>query len=224
VELRTGADFKPLREKYIDEEVQVEILAGMWAAPPEDDGPEDSKRRDNTSGWYVVCNGRAVLSADRTTVTGWGIDDIPKWHSQYGGFLGLCFFSSAKSALLPMTTTKRSVDLSSGVYRRALAKMVRSSREWIDYTNERKHDLSAARSNEEKAKPVPLAKVEGSVSLTLPKVTKRDVPKEANILYKMPEIRVRNLASAFGDINLSYREVGIKSFEYAFDDLVEESE
>ena len=40
------------------------------------------------------------------------------------------------------------------------------------------------------------------------------------MLYTVPRPRLRNLASAFGNINMAYKDVGLRSFEYAFKDLV----
>ena len=45
------------------------------------------------AGWYVFCNNRAVLAADKSEVTGWGTAGLPKYHSKYNGFIGLLFFS-----------------------------------------------------------------------------------------------------------------------------------
>ncbi|MBU2379779.1 MAG: hypothetical protein KJ824_11500, partial [Alphaproteobacteria bacterium] len=42
----------------------------------------------------------------------------------------------------------------------------------------------------------------------------------ANINYSVPVTRLKKLAKELGSINLNYREVGVKTFEYAYDDLV----
>jgi hypothetical protein len=42
----------------------------------------------------------------------------------------------------------------------------------------------------------------------------------ANVNYSVPLVRMKKMAKGLGSINLTYREVGIKTFEYAFDDLV----
>ena len=41
-----------------------------------------------------------------------------------------------------------------------------------------------------------------------------------NIAYAVPLTRLRELGKALGSINMSYREVGIKSFDYTYDELV----
>jgi hypothetical protein len=142
IELRQGGDFAPIRLQYDenvgDDVVKVEIIAGMAAPPPESGDPDEEDEGDKRFGWYVVCNGRIVLAADKTQVSGWGTDSWPQWHRQYSGFVGLVLFSAANAAALPMTTTKRSVDQSSEVYRRARPHMRDASRSWINYTNTRK--------------------------------------------------------------------------------------
>ena len=42
----------------------------------------------------------------------------------------------------------------------------------------------------------------------------------ANVNYSVPVTKMKKLAKQFGSINLAYREVGLKSFDYAYNDLV----
>ena len=224
VEMKEGEGFAPMRYTYMDDSVQVEIVAGMSSPPPDDIGPEEPTRRDEKSGWYVACNGRIVVAADRGPPTGWGTSDIPQWHNQYLGFVGLAFFSAADPGLLPMTTTKRNVDLSSDVYRRALVQMGRPTRAWIDYTNERKADLSSARAIEERVAATPLTSIAPSAQVTLPSVRSRGGPRRANVNYSVELARLRLLADAFGNINMTYRDVGLQSFDYAYGQWVDGDE
>ena len=118
IELRRSDEFAPVRVEYKDQagegEVMVEIIGGMAAPPPEGIDPDDAEDGDKRFGWYVACNGRIVLAADKTTVSGWGTSNWPQWHPQYSGFIGIVLFTAANAAYLPLTTTKRSVDASSG--------------------------------------------------------------------------------------------------------------
>lgn len=123
-ELRLSEDFVPLRLEYDEvvdgDKVVVEIIGGMAAAPPEDVEPDETNEGDRRFGWYVVCNGRIVLAADKSEITGWGTDGWPQWHSQYAGFIGIILFTAARAAALPLTTTKRSIDTTSEVFRLSL--------------------------------------------------------------------------------------------------------
>jgi hypothetical protein len=219
-----GENLAPLRRSYEDDDVLVEIVAGMSKPPPNDNEPDQPNRADRTSGWYVVCNGRAVLVADRTIVTGWGRLNWPIWHNQYNGFVGVVLFSAADPSKLPMTTTKRSVDTSAGVYVRALVQMEGPTRIWIDYTNARKAEReNAERLEREQAKTVELPNVPQSDKLRLPSLTSRTKTEPvANVNYSVPARRMRKLAAVFGSINLTYRDVGLKSFDYAYEELVDE--
>lgn len=221
ITFKTGSGFKPMRELYHEGEVAVEIFAGMNSDPPNTSEPR-ARESEHRSGWYVLCNGRVVLVADRTALSVWGRDRFPSWHPQYEGFVGVVLFSSKHPELLPMTTTKNSVDVSSAIYRRAVAKMQPPTRAWIDYTNARKSSRDAARKKEEATKPVPIQRVQKRRTVALPKDIKG--VKDANIQYAVPRARVRALAKAFGKSTMAYREVGSRSFEFAYEKLVDEDD
>jgi len=222
IELRQSKNFLPLRDSYKDEEtgVNVEIVAGMAAPPPESSEPDDVKDRDSRSGWYIICNGRIVVAGDKTTVAGWGTPGWPKWHPQYEGFIGLIFFTSEDAQALPLTTTKRSVDSSSGLYQRSMPKMREISKEWIAYTNVRKQFTDKAKALEEEAKPVTLYKISKNAQVIFPKLVGKLKVKPANISYLIEKKRAEKLADAFGDINMTYRDIGLRSFEYAYEEFV----
>ena len=221
INYKSGSEFKPMRQLYHEGEVTVELFAGMVTAPPSDSEPP-THDRDQRSGWYVLCNGRVVLAADRTDLTVWGKDRFPAWHSQYRGFVGVVLFSSRNPVLLPMTTTKNSVDTGSAVYRRAVAEMRKPTRSWIDYTNARKPSRENARIMEKATKPVPIERVTQRGSVKLPSGISKE--KEANILYTEPVARVKALAKAFGKTTMSYKDVGQRSFNFSYDQLVEEED
>ena len=224
IELRQSDEFAPMREDYKDEldgeEVSVELIVGMAAPPPDNADPDEQDDGDKRFGWYVACNGRIVLAADKTTLSGWGTDGWPLWHRQYSGFLGIILFTAANATALPLTTTKRSVDTSSEIYRRARPQMREVTRKWIDYTNTRKQALEEAKEREAKAAPVSIYAVNKHVSVKLPVLTPRQAERVGNIAYAVPLSRLRKLGKALGSINMSYREVGIKSFDYTYEELV----
>lgn len=100
--------------------------------------------------------------------------------------------------------------------------MREASKHWIRYTNSRKQHLDKAKEIESKAKSAPLAGIESKKELELPKFQGSSRVKLANIAYAVPVERVRALAEALGDKNMSYREVGSSSFEYAYNRKVGE--
>jgi Histidine kinase-, DNA gyrase B-, and HSP90-like ATPase len=224
IELRESEEFAPMRDKYRDEvdgkEVNVEIIGGMAAPPPESNDPDESEGGRNPYGWFVVCNGRIVLAADKTSVSGWGTDDWPQWHYQYSGFIGIILFTAANAVALPLTTTKRSVDPSSEIFRRARLRMREVSKQWIAYTNEKKQAREEAKQKESAAKPVPIHDIKKREKAALPALVSQTREPPANVSYSVPRSKLRNLAREFGSIHMSYRDVGLKSFNYAYDDMV----
>ncbi|MBP0439561.1 ATP-binding protein [Tianweitania sediminis] len=100
------------------------------------------------AGWYVVCNGRVVLEADRSPVTGWGVIEdaanriiIPSYHNQFARFRGLVFFDSEDSSRVPWNTTKTGVDEDSSVWVAAMKRMMEMMRPAIDFLNELDADI-----------------------------------------------------------------------------------
>lgn len=100
------------------------------------------------SGWYVVCNGRVVLEADRSPVTGWGLMEeakhrllVPSFHNQFARFRGLVFFDSNDSSLVPWNTTKTSIDQDNRYWRDAFDRMIEMMRPVIDFLNDLDSDI-----------------------------------------------------------------------------------
>lgn len=75
------------------------------------------------SGWYIYCNDRLVLEADKTEATGWGTSSIPKWHIDYVMFRGIVFLDAEETINLPLTTTKKGIDTTSDIYKSVLVYM-----------------------------------------------------------------------------------------------------
>jgi hypothetical protein len=222
--LLSGGEFEPLNEYYVEKigngTVTVEIAAGYAFPPPETNDPTEKSEREERSGWYVACNGRIVMAADKSILSVWG-DDFPGWHPQYTGFFGIILFSSDETELLPLTTTKRSVDTSSIVYRRARPKMKTPTRAWIDYTNARKNEVVAAEKRESLATQTSIFSMSHSAKVALPSL-KRTGPRETSIQFRVEMERAKKLARALGDVTLANREVGKRAFDYTYDELVDD--
>lgn len=191
--------------------VRTEITAGLAAPPPEDDSAESIYPDADTYGWYIVCNDRVVVAADKTSLTGWGVRPVPNWHPQYFGFLGIVRFDADDPRLLPWTTTKRNVDSSSEVYRRALVVMSECAKQFVDYTNKRKAEVSAIRKIEVSAPGRMISEVRPRTRMMLPKVSGR---KMKRIQYDKPLSEVEAVAKALKMGSLSGKEIGIRTFDY----------
>jgi hypothetical protein len=225
IELLQSEDFQPVQFSYQDEiggdQVSVQILGGMAAPPPDSSDPEENDAEgDRRFGWYVVCNGRVVLAGDKSAVSGWGTVDWPQWHRQYDGFIGIVLFNASNALALPLTTTKRSVDTSSPVFLRARPRMRDLTKAWIEYTNRRKHVLESAKSIEQIAKPISIYSLPQRTVVVLPKFETTPIQKRGNISYSMPVEKLDELRDALGNVNMTNREVGIRSFEFTYKNMV----
>ena len=98
-------------KKIKHEDVDIHLLAGV--TPTEDRIPR---------GWYIFCNGRLVLEADKTSETGWGTL-LPQFHPKFNHFLGFASFRSQNVKSLPWSSTKWGVERDSPVYAIALEEM-----------------------------------------------------------------------------------------------------
>ncbi len=218
-------EFTPVYIKYIDDvekDVMIEIKAGMANIPPDDDSAEEMQelRQIDYYGWFVSCNDRIVLAGDKTASTIWG-DDFPHWHPQYNGFMGIINFQCADPGKLPWTTTKRNLDGSSELYRRALTKMKDVTRKYLDYTNARKADLDKAKEMEEKAIPTNLYALEQNEAIVVPTFTKRAITM-TSISYRKQLDIVNKVKESLGNKDMSNRELGLETFDYYAKNELEE--
>ena len=220
---KTSKDFQPYRKTYKDDNVEVEILAGMAASPPDSNDPAE-RPEVGSFGWFVFCNDRVVLAADKTERTVWGNEGFARWHPQYNGFTGILLFRATDPNLLPWTTTKRDIDETSSLYRRAIKEMKAATQPWIEYTNQRKNDLEGARRKEREATSVPFFDVEKNPTFKVPSALAGIRIQTANITYQKPRAEVRKAAKALGNGNMPYKRVGEKTFEYFMQNEVEGEE
>ncbi|MDZ7661647.1 ATP-binding protein [Thiohalophilus sp.] len=220
--LRESDEFEPMRHTYIDEEgVEVEIIAGMSGLPPEDISPSQQDDKVEYYGWFVACNDRIVLAGDKTKATVWG-DEFPVWHTQYNGFMGIVNFKSSDPSLLPWTTTKREIDLQDAIYKRALHHMKKVTRNYIDYTNERKDSTDEARALEDKAKPKPILELKNRELFRVPSFSGKSKVDMANIQYRVERDRARQVGEQLGSKGMTLTQIGIKTFEYFYSNEVED--
>lgn len=114
-------DLVPGIESWQDNGVLVELLCGVR---PKDD-PARGFWKHESAGWYLVCNGRVVVTAEKSSLTGWGVSgELPQFQPKHRGFLGIVFFSGDDPEALPWKTTKQGINSESLVYLHARPKMV----------------------------------------------------------------------------------------------------
>lgn len=162
--LLSSAELKPLR---IEQNFPADVGRGITAPVKLTlyAGVSDSNFED--AGWYIICNGRQVVRADKTSLTGWAsvIEEVttPKAHGQFARFRGYAVFESDDAGALPWNTQKSGVDLDSQVYTWALREMVPALRQVIDFLNaldaERDTESIHLKSILERALPVTLSTI-----------------------------------------------------------------
>jgi len=119
-----------------EKDVTVRVIAGVGTSAP------------RLAGWYVICNGRMILDADRRDVTGWGVVEeatsktvVPGYHNQFARFRGIATFDCEDSGRLPWNTTKTDVDQDNEIWRQVLERMMELMRPVIDFLNELDADI-----------------------------------------------------------------------------------
>lgn len=120
-------------ENYDFENVTCAVTAGIGV-------PQAGAFRDKSSGWFVFCNGRAVISADKSPLTGWGGGSLPIFQPKHRPFLGTVFFVSEDPSLLPWTTTKSNINEDSAIWQTAKRHMSSLGREVVSFLDGRYTD------------------------------------------------------------------------------------
>ena len=101
-----------VKNKDTNQEVKYKIIAGL-----------SHTGKPIKSGWYIYCNDRLVVEADKSEITGWGVGSIPSFNNDYAMFKGVLFLDSDDPINLPLTTTKKGIDATSDVYKTVLGLM-----------------------------------------------------------------------------------------------------
>lgn len=119
-------------ENYKTGTVEYNITVGI--------GRSSERFTYESAGWFVFCNGRALLYADKTEQTGWGGEILPIFQPKHRPFFGMVFFYSGIPEDLPWTTTKDSINQESQVWQDARRHMGTLARPLIKLLDERYTD------------------------------------------------------------------------------------
>lgn len=129
--LRYNNEVKPSYWKHqFESGLSVEIIVGVG----EDKGVD--------GGYYVFCNDRVILPADKSEDTGWtgGGKGLPIYHDQFYLFRGYVFFEADDSSKLPWNTTKTGMNLDSPEYLFVRERMIIMGRAVITMLNKMKRE------------------------------------------------------------------------------------
>lgn len=222
-------------EKTYDD-VKMTLVVGLYGSPPsmeELDEAAETKRATEDAGITVICNDRVVLYNDKSHLTGWGEAGVPKYHTQFVGIKGILTFDSSNPEKLPMTTTKRGVDLSSPLYADAKEYTRDAIRLFTSYTNKWKGRNQEEREHSESAVSKRYKDISSSVNHGIiatktsrsAKVFKPNLPKPRDARpYRVIHFTrsIEDISyldfKIFSDTSISHKpsEVGEKCFDLVF--------
>jgi hypothetical protein len=213
MELLYSSKVKPLVRSENLDGVRMKYFVGLG---PQD---EDETKAMDFAGWYVFCNNRLLVAADKSPVTGWGKENKnPSWHPQYNQFRGYVFFESNDADSLPWNTAKNQLNTESPTYRAAKPKLTNALREVADFLNLRKE----ARSQDDLRydKPLKAAKLVPIWDLCSSQHFRVSVPKSdpkekvKRICYDRPVWMVDRAMETLGVDTV--KEVGEETFDYYY--------
>lgn len=183
--------------------------------------------KDRNSGWFIFCNGRAVLSADKSTLTGWGGGGLPIFQPKHRPFLGTVFFVSADPEALPWTTTKSSVNEESSVWQQARRHMVATGRVLTNFLDKRYSgegtEIESAALGEATGKRTSIFSAATSENRTFKAPTKPPA-KETRVQYTARVEDVRKIEAYIRKPNAGASEVGRHTFKYFLKNVIKDEE
>jgi len=220
--------------------VDIKLYAGTVSPPKhvkgsdlEDEGQAENFQDAGDAGWYLFCNDRLLLVADRTPITGWG-NPAAAYHPQYRLFRGFVYLSADDAGLLPWNTTKTAVDRDSPIFRAVQSEMKTALVAVQAVINRAKQ--VRARFDEEETKPDILLALDDTPdqpisSLTTlssnmiapasppPKPYTPATPKIQRIQYTVEPQRYKEVAEVLGASSGS--EVGRLTFDYFYEQEID---
>jgi hypothetical protein len=121
-----------------DNGVSIRVTVGFYrplSSLEEIDEAAERPAETEQAGISVVCNDRLILENDKSLRTGWGDGGVPKYHPQFRGIAGFIIFSTDEPEKLPISTTKRDLDIGADIYLRARQYCMEGLRECTAFTN-----------------------------------------------------------------------------------------
>lgn len=236
-------DIEPFIYRADIDGVKVDLAVGFYKSLEEEEEDATAKRSSENAGWTIICNDRVVLYCDKTHLTGWGLEPVPRFHTQFIAISGVVRFTCKDPEKLPITTTKRGVDLSSVLYNDVRNKMIEGMLIFIRFTNQWKgENLEQGKKILSKAQSINAQEFLGKDKETykngkgswshpnrnpnelkfIPKLPTPTITKsKVRIVFTREITEVKTLAEHFfGDEDYSPSEVGNKCFETVLNEVI----
>lgn len=190
--------------------------------------PQGGAFRDRSSGWFVFCNGRTVISADKSPLTGWGggATGLPIFQPKHRPFLGTVFFVSVDAEKLPWTTTKSGINEDSAIWQEAKRHMSTIGRLVVSFLDGRYTDegTEVASADLQEAAGERVSVMSAAVSQKRAFAPpQRPPPETTRLQFDVKVADVRRIAKYLGRPNMGGADVGRHTFNYFLRNEVGES-
>lgn len=218
----SGGGIEPYKYTFESDNIKVMVIAGV---SPETD--------PDKAGWYVYCNNREVLTADKSSLTTWKDDkdtEGVKYHNDFATFRGFVFFTSSYPERLPWNTSKTGIDSSSSIYKETKPHM-------IDAFKIFSTELRKLAGLQEDTRSAVTSALRRNDTVQVHYYTATEIPPKTSIAFVEPyTARVLQTAKQSPVTNISYsvekeladkvkkalkvksnKDIGLKTFEYFVD-------
>ena len=196
--------------RFESNSVTCTIIAGLGT-------PIAERYRERGSGWFVFCNGRTVISADKSPLTGWNNNGLPIFQPKHRPFLGTVYFVSKYSERLPWDTTKSRINEDSEVWQEAKRLMVSVGRSVTSFLDGRYSDEGtdiAQKELTEVAKERVDAMKASTAKASHFKLPTKPAKTTTRIQYNAKIKEVKSISEYLGRSGMSGSDVGRHTFQF----------
>jgi Histidine kinase-, DNA gyrase B-, and HSP90-like ATPase len=223
--LLVGEGLKPrVIEKDIDangDTVHMRLAAGFVRIDDEDADTDDPNNftGGGLAGWYVICNDRMLLFADKSRLTGWGVE-VADYHPQYRRFRGYVYLYGSPAAM-PWNTAKTAIDEDSTLWRIVRGEIIEALRDARTIMNRIKSEVQDQPLSErpvsaqlESAETTRLSDLPPNPRIVVPERPPRQPPRTKSITYTVPISEFHEVASSLQTSTAA--DVGRSTFYYYY--------
>lgn len=197
IQLFWDENMKPFVEYGTHHDTRYRVIAGI-----------SKTGEPSSAGWYIYCNDRLVVEADKSEQCGWGTYGVPKWHVDYAMFRGIVFIDAEDTIQLPLTTTKKGIDSTSEVYVKILSTMKVAMSKVMNYLKQ------ISKLNDAQDFRILLADTTSSISV----VDLKRMDMVENLKFIAPEANSTNLSEQDEFVHITYsveKELALRAKQYA---------
>lgn len=199
-------------ERFSEDGVTCMVTAGIGV-------PRGDAYRDRSAGWFIFCNGRAVISADKSFLTGWGSGTgLPIFQPKHRPFIGTVFFVSNNPEQLPWTTTKSGINEDSTIWQAAKRHMITTARTVITFLDGRYTDTGTDIASKELQESSGGRTISALAASTSPakafEAPQKPKPVTIRVQFDAKVSHVKAVGKHLGKSSITASEAGRYTFEY----------